>query len=264
MNTIPQPSPPDHQSQPPQPVPQPNGAWICSVCGGYVRSDATFCKHCHVPFQNDVDRTAMRAGTAHEWMSLLAVVTAGIVGWLSGRLLPGLYGVALGWTVGATVIWLAVCWSRSVRALHREGKVSLWVLLPSIWLFLLSSIVLPAVLGTWMTEVAHWPGFTLGLSIASTLFLLVALTTMRANRTIASTLLGDYADVHNWDSWPALRKTWLELHLIGIVPLMLVEWIRFSLGALIGGVAQVLWFVWMFYGSKRVIAWMKQHRTWQE
>lgn len=26
------------------------GGWLCSVCGGYVRADATRCKHCHVTF----------------------------------------------------------------------------------------------------------------------------------------------------------------------------------------------------------------------
>ena len=27
-----------------------NDTWICSVWNGYVRKDATFCKHCHRPF----------------------------------------------------------------------------------------------------------------------------------------------------------------------------------------------------------------------
>jgi hypothetical protein len=26
------------------------GGWLCSVCSGYVRADATSCKHCHVTF----------------------------------------------------------------------------------------------------------------------------------------------------------------------------------------------------------------------
>jgi hypothetical protein len=26
------------------------GGWLCSACGGYVRADATTCKHCHVTF----------------------------------------------------------------------------------------------------------------------------------------------------------------------------------------------------------------------
>jgi hypothetical protein len=25
-------------------------SWVCSVCGGYLRSDASFCKHCNVQF----------------------------------------------------------------------------------------------------------------------------------------------------------------------------------------------------------------------
>jgi hypothetical protein len=31
-------------------VPGPNNSWTCSSCGGYVRHDATFCKHCKLPF----------------------------------------------------------------------------------------------------------------------------------------------------------------------------------------------------------------------
>lgn len=260
MTTLPQPSPPDYQGQLPQPVQQPSGAWVCSVCGGYIRSDATFCKHCHAAFQNDMHRATTRVGTAHEWTSLLVVMIAGIVGWFSGRLLPGLYGVAFGWAVGISVIWIAVCCSSSVQALYREGRISLWLLLPSIWLFLLSSIVLPVLLGVWATEVTHWPGMTLEFSIASTLFLLVGFITVRASPSIASTLLGQYVEVQKWGSRSALRKTWLELHLIAIVPLMLVEWIKYSLGGSIGDVAQLLWYIWMFYASGRVVAWIKQYR----
>jgi hypothetical protein len=212
----------------------------------------------------DLRRAATPAATMNEWMSLFVVVIAGVLGWLSGRLLPNLYGVALGWTVGITVLWVALYWSPSVRAIRTERKISLWSLLPSIWLFLFMSIALPAVLGTWATQVVHWPGFTFGLSIASALFLLVAFTAMRVNYDVTSRLLGEYADVHTLDSWPRLWKKWLELHLIGIVPLMLVEWIKFSLGGVIGDVAQILWFIWMFYRNTRVTARTKRHSTVQK
>lgn len=35
---------------PPHAVPGPNDSWSCSACGGYVRRDATLCKHCKRPF----------------------------------------------------------------------------------------------------------------------------------------------------------------------------------------------------------------------
>jgi RNA polymerase subunit RPABC4/transcription elongation factor Spt4 len=31
-------------------LPGPTKGWVCSDCGGYVRENADFCKHCHKPF----------------------------------------------------------------------------------------------------------------------------------------------------------------------------------------------------------------------
>src|SRR6266498_5194516 len=50
LTSLPQRETPSAQLAPAHPVPGPRASWTCSACGGYVRHDATFSKHCKLSF----------------------------------------------------------------------------------------------------------------------------------------------------------------------------------------------------------------------
>jgi hypothetical protein len=245
-------------SHPPRPLAGHHGTWTCSVCGGYVRADAPFCKHCHVPFRNEVQIAAAKTQTRREWMSILVLAAAGLLGWGMGRLLPGLYGVALGWTVAVSVLWVAMCSSQPVRVLIRTPTNTRWSIVIGLWLFLFIGIALPATICAWIQDVAGWVGLPLGLAVAITLFLLVVFVTVQIVGPHASDLLHDHLERRSWEQWRTVRNLWLQLLVVAILPLTLVAWIKVTWGRDVGGIAQILWLMWVFYGSKRVVAWFKQ------
>src|SRR3712207_1393262 len=51
---------------------------------------------------------------------------------------------------------------------------------------------------------------------------------------------------------------WLQLLFAGILPLAVVEWVKATWGRGLGAIAQILWLIWVYYGSRLVIAWFKR------
>jgi hypothetical protein len=258
VSDIPQPDAPASASHPPHPLAGHHDTWTCSVCGGYVRADATLCKHCHIPFQNEVQIAAAKTQTQQEWMSILVLAAAGLLGWWMGQLLPGLQGVAFGWTVAVSVLWVAICSSQAMRALIRTHTSTRWAILVGLWLFLFVGIALPATLYTWIEDVAGWVGLPLGFAVAITLFLLVVFATVQIVGPRRPDLLHHYGEQRSWGKWHTVRNIWLQILVVYILPLTLVAWIKVTWGRDVGEIAQILWLFWVTYGGTRVVAWFKQ------
>jgi hypothetical protein len=56
----------------------PHRTWRCSVCGGYVRQDATLCKHCKASFQSLAE---LMAGPSHDPHAPAHIVRGASGGW---------------------------------------------------------------------------------------------------------------------------------------------------------------------------------------
>jgi hypothetical protein len=242
-------------------MPGPNDSWTCSNCGGYVRYDAESCKHCHVTFAVAAQQhEQMKVSMRHQWQLLVCLIIAGAVGWLITQVVAGIGGIALAWLVGMTLLWAATWRFGWLEPLNSTQASPPWRVYGAFWLFLCAVVVVP-VIGSAYTiiNIAGWPSLPVGFSVFISLALLVLKITVDLFDARTQPFFSGHVSIDNMHNWRWLARRWAEAHVVIILPLATVEWVRAKWGQGAGGVANLFFLLWISFGAKRASVWLKGH-----
>ena len=210
-----------------QVVPDPERGFRCSACTGYIRPDASSCKHCGAQLRPPGPRAAPLSLRGNLLVMLYLGLTVATVVWVL-RHLDGVLGAVAAPTAGITVfvlvgvLTLLLIATPEQRADPSARQLPRYAALT--WLALMAIITLPVVVGMLLSPIVGWPATPLALSLAGTMIYLILGPLTDRTPALGQQILDRTTE------FTSVRQLWFQWHLV-LIAYSVVLWIGAVWGA---------------------------------